>query len=78
MTQKKLKAFIVTHIESWDDGNAYLVFEKTRIQAAKEIADYLGVHITELSCRRADWADKYGSFENIPKGILINAGWSFE
>lgn len=76
MADKKMRAYQVNDEHS--AHGSFIVYAKTNIQAKMEIVSYLGYEITDVSCYRLPWADKYGSFEKIPKKELINEGWQFE
>lgn len=71
-----MKAFAVTeHME----GTGFIIFAHhaiaARIRGANELADG---EITEISCKRAPWADAYADTRRVPASVLVANGWRFD
>ena len=49
-----------------DSGDVVIVYGETRNKVKVEIQGTYGVNYTDIRVKRASWADKYGSVENIP------------
>jgi hypothetical protein len=72
----KLKAYSVTE---HDENRGEIYFAKHAIVARRLGADQYGdSELSNVSCRRVPWADKFAAQGDIPIYDLINNGWHFE
>ena len=72
----KLKAYLVTDLSSWE-SDSVVIFAYKNVVARREGAAELNTIFPYVSCRRLPWADEYGSYEKIPKTVLLENGWHF-
>jgi len=72
----ELKAYACTEPEEHTGG---VIFAKSNIEARKWAArEWNDGELAGMSVKRAPWADKYGSDNNVPISVMVDNGWHFE
>lgn len=73
---RKVLAFAVTDNYENEGG---IVFAKTSVAARRRGADqYADGEFSDVSCRRASWADAYAETGKVPASVMVEHGWHFE
>ena len=57
-----------------DEGVEMIVYAENANKAKAEGARCTDMKYTDIRVRRVPWADKYGSFDNIPPKAFIDNG----
>lgn len=73
---KKLKAYQVQ--EEYGEANAIIIFADKNVVARLEGAEELNAEFGHVSCKRAEWADRYTSHDEIPIKEFLDHDWWFE
>ena len=69
----QMKAYAFMYDE--DEGVEMIVYAENANKAKAEGACLTDMEYTDIRIRRVPWADKYGSFDNIPPKAFIDNGW---
>jgi len=69
----QMKAYAFMYDE--DEGVEMIVYAENANKAKAEGARFTDMEYTDIRVRRVPWADKYGSYDNIPPKAFIDNGW---